>query len=84
MGAGQFLRDFRKEYQLKKSLAHRKAVLQRAEKAKRKKMKLHIPQIEQDKSNSKQLSHLKLCSLVNEVKTEGVKALYSKKELQQL
>ena len=55
MGAGQFLRDFRKEYQLKKSLAHRKAILQRAEKGKKKKMKLHITQIEKENRNGKQL-----------------------------
>lgn len=84
MGAGQFLRNFRKDYQLKKSLAHRKAVLQKTEKAKAKKMKLHIPLMEQDKSKGKQLSHLRLHSLVDKVKAEGLKTLYSKKDLQRL
>ena len=48
MGAGQFLCDFRRDYHLKKSLAHRKAVLQRKEKANEKKMKVEVSEIEQD------------------------------------
>ena len=84
MGVGQFLRDFRKDYQLKKSLAHRKAVLQKKEKADTKKMKVHIPQIEQDKSRNKQLSHLRLRTLLSNVKAQGLRSMYSKKELQQL
>ena len=74
MGAGQFLRDFRKGYQLKKSLAHRKAVLQKKEKADTKKMKVHIPQIE-DKSRNKQLSHLRLRTLLNNVKAQGLRSV---------
>ncbi|CAB4000358.1 Hypothetical predicted protein [Paramuricea clavata] len=75
MGVGQFLRDFRKDYKLKKSLAHRKAVLQKKEKANVKKMKVHMPQIEQDKSSNKQLSHLQLRALVGNIKAVGMRAM---------
>ena len=42
MGAGQFLRDFRRDYHIKKSLAHRKAVRQRKDKADEKRMKVQL------------------------------------------
>ncbi|CAB4037140.1 Hypothetical predicted protein [Paramuricea clavata] len=77
MGVGQFLRDFRKDYKLKKSLAHRKAVLQKKEKANVKKMKVHMPQIEQDKNRNKQLSHLQLRALVGNIKALGMRAMYN-------
>ena len=35
MGAGQFLRDFRRDYHIKKSLAHRKSLMLKKEKAKK-------------------------------------------------
>ena len=47
-------------------------------------MKVDIPQIEQDQSPHKQLSHLRLRALVNNVKAEGLKVMYNKKELQLL
>ena len=84
MSVSQFLRDFRKDYQSKKSLAHRKAVLQEKQKADTKRIKVHIPQIEQDKSRNKQLSHLRFRALLANIKAEGLKGMYSRKELQQL
>ena len=81
MGAGQFLRDFRRDYHIQKSSAHRKAVLQRKVKAKEKKMKVHLKQIEQDKSVRKRSSHIRLLSLVNEFGVTGLKRQYTKKEL---
>ena len=54
MGAGQFLRDYRRHYHIQKSMAHRKAVLQ--SKAKEKKMKVNLEQIEQDRSVRKRCS----------------------------
>ena len=78
MGAGQFLRDFRRDYHLKKSLAHRKAVSQRKEKAEEKRMKVHMQQIEQDRSPSKKYSHVRLLSLVNELGYRGLVRLYAK------
>ena len=57
MGAGQFLRDFRRDYHIKKSLAHRKTVLIRKEKDKGRRMKVYLSQIEQDRSHRKRSSH---------------------------
>ena len=79
MGAGQFLRDFRKDYHVRKSLAHRKAITQKKEKANEKRMKVHLQQIEQDRTPGKKVSHIRLLSLVNELKECGLARLYSKK-----
>ena len=84
MGAGQFLRDFRRDYHLKKSLAHRKAVLQRKEKENERKMKVQLSQIEQDRSPRKKNSHARLMTLVNELKHKGLMRLYTKGELGRL
>lgn len=84
MGAGQFLRDFRKDYHLEKTFAHRKSVMQKKERANRRKMKVHFAQIDQDSSKGKRVSHLRLLALVEDLKAEGLKTLYRKKELQKL
>ena len=84
MGAGQFLRDFRRDYHLKKSLAHRKAVLQRKEKANEKKMKVKVSEIEQDRSPGKKISHARLLTLVDELQHKGLTRLYTKGELKRL
>jgi hypothetical protein len=84
MGAGQFLRDFRRDYNLKKSLAHRKAVLQRKEKANEKRMKVHMEEISEDRSPGKRNSHARLLSLVNALTHKGLTRLYTKSELQRL
>ena len=81
MGAGQFLRDYRRDYHIQKSMAHRKAVLQRKAKAKEKKMKVNLKQIGQDRSVRKRCSHIRLLALVNELGAMGLKRLYRKKEL---
>ena len=49
MGCGQFLRDFRRDFRLKKTLAHRKAVLARKQKAAEKRLKVELPSIENDR-----------------------------------
>ena len=84
MGAGQFLCDFRKEYKLQKTLAHRKSVLQKKEKASMKKLKVPIPHIESDTSKDKKVSHLRLRALVALLNANGLQTLYNKKELQKL
>jgi hypothetical protein len=80
----QFLHDFRRDYHLKKSLAHRKAVLQRKEKVNERRMKVHFKQMEQDRSPGKRISHAHLLSLVNELTHKGLTRLYTKCELQRL
>ncbi len=84
MGAGQFLRDFRRDYHLRKSLAHRKAVLQRKEKANERRMKVPLKEIEQDRSPGKRISHARLLSLVNKLTHKGLIRLYTKCDLQRL
>lgn len=84
MGAGQFFRDFRRDYHVQKSLAHRKAVLLRKEKAKERKMKVTLKQIEQDRSIGKRRSHVRLLALVTEMGDRGLFRLYTKKELHTL
>ena len=83
MGTGQFLRDFRRDYHIKKSLAHRKSLMLKKEKAKKGRMKVHVTQIEQDRSDGKRSSHIRLLALINEVK-EDIKSYYKKAELQHL
>ena len=83
MGAGQILRDFRRDYHIRKSLAHRKTVLIRKEKDKRRRIKVHLSQIEQDRSHRKRSSHVRLLALINDV-NEDVAQLYKKTELQHL
>ena len=84
IGAGQFLRDFRRDFRIKKSTAHRKAVMERNENARQKRVKVNLPEIEQDRSHGKEVSHTRLVALVNRVKTNGMVRLYKKKEVQTL
>lgn len=84
MGAGQFLRDFRRDYHIKKSLAHRKSLLVRKEKLRKRQMKVHLTEICKDRSTRKKVSHTKLLSLVQEIKADGLVSLYKKVELQML
>ena len=84
MGAGQFLREFRRDYHLKRSLAHRSAVLERKEKAKENQMKVKLPEVEQDWSRGKKVSHARLQALIAEIGENGVKRIYKKHELQHL
>ena len=84
MGCGQFLRGFRRDFRLKKSLAHRKAVLEIKEKAAEKRLKVELETIENDRSPSKRSSHVRLLALISQVKEKGVMRLYTKNELQKL
>ena len=83
MGAGQFLQDFRRDYHIKKSMALRKSLMLRKEKARKNQMKVHLAQIEQDRSPRKRSSHIRLLALINDV-NEEISSLYKKPELQHL
>ena len=83
MGASQFLRDFRRDFQIKKSTAYRNAVMERKEKARYKQMKVNLFEIKQDRSHGKKVSHTRLVALVNQVKSKEMVRLY-KKELLEL
>jgi hypothetical protein len=84
MGAEQFLRDFRRDFHIKKSMAHREAVLQKKKIVEEKQLKVQIPEIEQDRSKGKKISHMRLLDLVHKLGSECITRLYSKKELQHL
>ena len=57
MGAGQFLRDFRRDYHIQKSLAHRKSLMVRKEKSRKRQMKVHLAAIGQDRSRKESVAH---------------------------
>ena len=84
MGGGQFLRDFRQDHKINKTLAFRKALSQRKEKAEENKMKINLAQIEQDRSPRKKVSHAGLSTLANNLQYQGLCCLYNKAELQRL
>ena len=75
MGAGQFLRDFRRDFRLKKAMAHRKAVLARKEKAELR-QKVDLAEIRNDKSPMKKSSHVRLVALATQLKEAGLMRLY--------
>ena len=79
MGCGQFLRGFRHDFCLKKSMAHRKE-----EKAAEKQLKVELETIENDRSPSKRSSYVRLLDLISQMKEKGVMRLYTKNELQKL
>lgn len=83
MGAGQFLRDFRRDYHLKKALAHRKSLMLRQERVREKEKKVLLAQIARDRSKKKRSSHIRLLALVNDMK-ERIETLYKKAELEVL
>ena len=84
LGSGQFLKGFQRDYNLKKTLAHRKAALARKEKDQERQMKVQIKAIEGDRSPSKRSSHLRLVALINQIHKKGMIRLYTKEELKQL
>lgn len=84
MGVGQYLKDFRRDYKLKKVAAHRHAVMQRKEKSREKSQKVLIPHIEQDMSPGKRTSHARLVSFLSEFREAGLVNAYTKAELVKL
>jgi hypothetical protein len=58
--------------------------MERKEKAREKQMKVQLPEIEQDWSPGKHISHTRLLALVSQLKFKGIVRLYKKKELQKL
>ena len=65
MGCGQFLRGFRRDFGLKKTSAHQKAVLARKEKAAEKRLKIELETMENDQSPSKRSSDVRLLALIS-------------------
>ncbi len=64
VGAKEVLKDFKRCYLLKKTMAHRHMVLMRTEKSERKKAKLEMEEMGKDLSPNKEVSHAKLKGMV--------------------
>lgn len=84
MGAGQFLRDFRRAYQLKKTAEHRKRVLQRKQKIKETMDKVPFCDFSNDRSLGKETSYARLIGYYQKHGERALKRCYSKVELQKL
>jgi hypothetical protein len=66
------------------SMAPRKAVLARKEKAEERRQKVDLAEIKNDRSPMKRSSHVRLVTLTAQLKERGLMRLYKKVELQQL
>ena len=64
MGAGQYLRNFRRDFQWKKKEAHRKKVLMRSQKEALLSGKVQMDSIKSDTSTNKVSSHILLLAML--------------------
>lgn len=81
MGAGQFLRDFRRDNQIQRTEAHRKRVADKAKKDDAKKSKITIQEVKEDKSEGKVVTHKQLQALCTKHPKVFESRLYTKNEL---
>lgn len=84
MGANQFLRDFRRDWEVQKTIAHRNMVMVRKEKKKQRDAKIPVDQICSDSSANKVESHRKLQGLIANFGTEILPAVYTRADLVKL
>ena len=84
MGVGEFLRDFRRDFKLQKTEAHRKKVVERKKKKDLKSSKVTLTSIRNDTSPNLRNSHIRLQAMITEQETIFQSAVYSKDELQLL
>lgn len=81
MGAGQYIRDFRRDHHIMKTEAHRKRVQERKLVKERVADKVTLEAIKQDTSHEKQDSHNLLVALVTKRPDIFNTSTYTKKEL---
>lgn len=81
MGCGQYLRNFRREYNIQKTEAHRKRVIERKTNKDRKEEKVAMESIKEDNSQCKENSHRFLVALVIKRPTVFNTNLYNKVEI---
>ena len=81
MATCHFLRDFRRAYHLKKTVEHRKRVLQRKQVADERNDHPKFTSIMEDRSMGKQVSHCQLHLFVQKYGITGVKRVYTKDQL---
>ena len=84
MATSQFLRDFRRAYNLKKTAEHRKRVLQRKQAAAQSSDHAKFGTIMDDRSAGKQVSHNHLYFFVQKHGVSGLKRVYTKDQLGKL
>ena len=84
MGCGQFLRDFKRDHNVKKTEAHRKRVVERKAAKQQKDDKITIKCLSEDQSSNKQDSHRLLVAMVT--KQPGVfnSSVYNKNEIKHI
>ena len=84
MGAGQFLRDYRRAYHSKKLAKHRKRVLQRKKRDAEKTEKVSLDDMSKDRSPGQSVSYCRLVAFSRKHGENGVRRFYLKAELQKL
>lgn len=84
MGVGEFLRDFRRDYKLQKTEAHRKKVVEKKKKKDLISSKVTMTSIRSDSSTNLKESHIRLQAMITEQPLIFQSTVYSKDELQLL
>ncbi len=84
VGAKEVLKDFKRCYSLKKTMAHRHMVLMRTQKKERKKSKLEMEEFKKDRSPNKSVSHAKLKGMVLQFGDAFLWTVYKVPEIRRL
>ena len=84
MGVGEFLREFRRDFKVQKTEAHRKKVVEKKKKKDLVSSKVTVQSIEEDTSVNKVNSHHRLLTMVNKQAAIFQSTVYCKREIQLL
>ena len=84
IGAKQPLKDFKQDFLLKKTFAHRQMVLIRTEKKQKKKTKVELSAFRDDRSEGKSDSHLRLKSSISQFGDAYLWTVYTVPEIKKL
>ena len=84
MGVGEFLREFRRDFMLQKTEAHRKKVVEKKKKKDLVSSKVTVESIKKDTSVNKGNSHRRLMTMLDQQESIFQSNVYSKSELQLL
>lgn len=84
MGVGEFLREFRRDFKLQKTEAHRKKVVEKKKKKDLVSSKVTVESIKKDTSVNKGNSHRRLMTMLDQQESIFQSNVYSKSELQLL
>lgn len=81
MGANQFVKEFRRKWQVKKAMAHRQMVMSRKDKRVQQEAKLPVSEIIADQSDHKERSHHRMKELISKFGDAVLGNLYTRAEL---